>query len=127
MIYKSFENYNLTNLQSVLIIGSGPASITLALQLEKNKIKSTIFEAGNFEYNYELQKTYDGTTSGDYKLDLMGSRIKQFGGTSNIWGKRCRPLDDIDIQKWTNHKIDIKKYQDQSSKILFTDNVGNAH
>ena len=28
-------------------------------------------------------------------------RIKQFGGTANVWGKRCRPLDLIDYQNIT--------------------------
>ena len=98
MIYKSYENYSNTNINPILIIGSGPAAISLALQLEKNKINSIIFESGNFDYNNELQETYNGTISGNYKVDLTGSRIKQFGGTANVWGKRCRPLEDIDIK-----------------------------
>ena len=122
MIYKSYENYSNTNINPILIIGSGPAAISLALQLEKNKINSIIFESGNFDYNNELQETYNGTISGNYKVDLTGSRIKQFGGTANVWGKRCRPLDDIDIKNWSKEKINIKEYQAQSAKVLFTDN-----
>ena len=35
----------------VVIIGSGPAGITAALQLEKQGINSVIFEAGNVNYD----------------------------------------------------------------------------
>lgn len=116
MIFNSAKDYNKK--VSVLIIGSGPASISLALSLEKKKINSLIVEAGNFEYDAKLQKTYEGINLGNYNFDLTTNRIKQFGGTANVWGKRCRPLDLIDYQNWSKNEINIYKFQSEASKLL---------
>ena len=37
--------------RNVIIIGSGPAGISTANKLEKNKVKSLILEAGDIDYN----------------------------------------------------------------------------
>ena len=122
MIFNSYDQYENRQNNKVLIIGSGPASISLALKLEKNQISSVIFEAGTFDYNEKLQDTYKGTTSGDYKADITTNRIKQFGGTANVWGQVCRPLDEIDIANWSKKKLNIKEYEAEASKILFANN-----
>ena len=44
----------------VVIIGSGPAGITTALQLEEKGISSIIFEAGGLEFNEKSQNFYKG-------------------------------------------------------------------
>ena len=81
MIYSSLEKYKKKI--PIIIIGSGPASISLVLSLEK-KINTLIIEAGNFEFDPNLQNTFDATNSGDFNFDLTINRIKQFGGTSNV-------------------------------------------
>ena len=40
----------------VIIVGSGPAGITLALSLEKRKIDCLIIEAGREQYSDESQE-----------------------------------------------------------------------
>ena len=122
MIFNSYDQYKFQKSKKILIIGSGPASISLALKLEKNQISSVIFEAGNFDYNTKLQNTYKGSTSGDYNADITSNRIKQFGGTANVWGQVCRPLDEIDIKNWSKKKLNIKDYEAEASKILFASN-----
>ncbi len=47
---------------SVIIIGSGPAGISTAIKLEKNRIKTLIVEAGDIE-----TEEYDVTT-GNHQL-----------------------------------------------------------
>ena len=42
----------------VIIVGSGPAGITLALSLEQRKIDCLIIEAGLEDYSDESQENY---------------------------------------------------------------------
>ena len=120
MIFKSASKYKKDT--EVFIIGSGPAALSLAHSLEEKKIKSTIFESGNFEFNQNLQNSYRGKTTGRFDFDLTLNRSKQFGGTSNLWSKRCRPLDECDLKSWSEKKINLKDFQDKASKILLLNN-----
>ena len=122
MIFNSYDQYNFQKNRKILIVGSGPASISLALKLEKNQIGSVIFEAGNFDFNQKLQNTYKGSTSGNFNADITSNRIKQFGGTANVWGQVCRPLDEIDIENWSKKKLNIKDYEAEASEILLANN-----
>ena len=83
MIFENYKNLDLNGYE-VLIAGSGPAGISLAIELEKN-IKSIIVEAGNYNYS-ESQNFYKGSHNSNIISDISASRIRQFGGTSNIWG-----------------------------------------
>jgi len=84
----------------VIIIGSGPAGISTALQLEKKKINSLIIEAGSLEYNSETQNYLKGEVIGDNSNDLEVTRVRKFGGTSSIWGGNCNPMLDYDFKNW---------------------------
>lgn len=55
MILKDLKDIESLNYQ-VVIIGSGPAGVSLALTLEKEKINSIIIETGEKDYNVESQK-----------------------------------------------------------------------
>ena len=69
----------------LIIVGSGPAGITLALELEKFKISSLIIEAGKNNFSDESQKFYDGSIIGDEYPPLNVTRLRQFGGSSGHW------------------------------------------
>ena len=99
MIIENISNINLSNIP-VTIFGSGPAGISLALELEKNNIKSLIIEAGGKEYSEDSQKFYEGTIVGDTLFDLSASRLRQLGGTSGHWGGWSLPLDDYSFKNW---------------------------
>ena len=120
MIYYSAKEYKKT--PKILIVGTGPASISLALILEKKKVDCVLIEAGNLEYSPKLQETFSGVNNGNFDFDLRNSRIKQFGGSANIWGKRCRPLDPVDYKNWSNNEINLLKYQQEASEILHVKN-----
>ena len=77
-----------------------------------------LIEAGNLEYSPKLQETFSGVNNGNFDFDLRNSRIKQFGGSANIWGKRCRPLDPVDYKNWSNNEINLLKYQQEASEIF---------
>ena len=50
MIFKNIDEI-INNNFDVVIVGSGPAGISLALKLEEEKIKTLILEAGSEEYS----------------------------------------------------------------------------
>ena len=117
MIFNSLEQINISNIP-VVIVGSGPAAITLALELEKNNIDSLIIEAGEEKYNYDSQQNYKGEIVGDTISDLTHNRLRQFGGTSGHWGGWSRPLEDYHFEKWNIKKEDLDKYSDSTCNIL---------
>ena len=61
---------NLTDKFDFTIIGSGPASLSLALKLEKKGFKIIIFEAGDLYPTEVNQKMYEGNIVGDKYFDL---------------------------------------------------------
>ena len=103
------------------IIGAGPASITLALELEKKGFSSILFEAGGADYSDESQKYYSGSVVGDKYFPLDQSRLRYFGGSSGHWSGWCRPLDKHDLIDWPINYNDLRKYLSEASKILEID------
>ena len=98
-----------------------PAGLTLALELEKN-IKTVIIEAGGEEYNNQSQSFYKINTEGVALKDISNSRLRQFGGTSAIWGGWCKPLSDLDFKNFGFNSNQIKKYQKKACEILNIEN-----
>ena len=117
MILNSLDQIDTSNIP-VVIIGSGPAAITLAIKLEKKNIDSLILEAGGKEYNHESQQSYQGEIVGDSVSNLTHNRLRQFGGTSGHWGGWSRPLEDYHFEKWNIKKKDLDKYSDAACNIL---------
>ena len=121
MILQNIDELEKNN-YPVLIIGSGPAGLTLALELEKKNIKTVIIEAGGEEYNNKSQSFYKINTEGVALKDISNSRLRQFGGTSAIWGGWSKPLSDLDFKNFGLNPNQIKKYQKKTCEILSIDN-----
>ena len=117
MIFDNFENLTKIDNQ-VVIFGSGPAGISLALKLEKKKIKSLIIEAGKKIYDDKSQENYKAKVIGDEIDDLRYSRLRQFGGTSGHWGGWCRPIEDWNLKKWNLDPKEINQYSQEACDIL---------
>lgn len=83
----------------VVIIGSGPAGITLALELEQSGQTIAILESGGLDFDDDAQMLNDGVVTGLDETDLIGGRLRLLGGTSNHWGGHCLPLDPIDFAR----------------------------
>ena len=105
MIIKNDYN-NITKIFDVVIVGSGPAGISLALKLEKLNINSCLIEAGDRYYSEESQNYYKGKTNDDFPVKLDEVRLRQFGGTMGVWGGTCKTLDSYDFEKWPIKKED---------------------
>lgn len=82
----------------VCIIGSGPAGMTLAVELHRRGKDVLVLEAGGREITGESQDIYRGQTVGDKYYDLESARLRALGGSSNHWAGWCRPLDAIDFE-----------------------------
>ena len=77
MIFDGFESYSTAGFRpKVVVIGSGPAGVTVARKLGAAGIPVTILEAGGFDYRDESQELYKGTTIGDPYFDLDVTRLR---------------------------------------------------
>jgi len=132
MIY----NLNEINEQSInnksydtIIIGSGPAGLSLAYALQNSRKRIAVIEAGGENYSTESLEPYKGSVVGDKYFDLQYARQRFFGGTSNRWAGMCRPLDEHDFREkdyqrlasWPITRKDLEPYLDKASKILEID------
>jgi choline dehydrogenase-like flavoprotein len=81
------------------IVGSGPAGITLALELADSKKRICILEAGDRKASKtDLQEFFSGDNVGlPYKL--TDCRSRQFGGTSAQWAGYIAMLDPADFEE----------------------------
>lgn len=82
----------------LVVIGAGPAGITLARALSGRGLRIALLEAGGLEPpGPEASALYAGDIVG-LSYPLAASRQRFFGGTSNHWGGWCRPLDASDFE-----------------------------
>ena len=115
-----FNNYSeIKDLKfDLIIIGSGPAGMSVALELEDKKISTLIIEAGKHNFSDESQKFYDGSVLGDKYPPLSVTRLRQFGGSSGHWGGVCRSLEEHDFVNWPIKKRDLDIYSNKAKKII---------
>lgn len=97
-------DYNTAHTGAVIetdlcIIGAGAAGITIAREFVDTPVRVCLIESGSDEIDYETQVLYQGENIGRDYYDLDVSRLRFFGGTTNHWGGRSRPLAEIDFQK----------------------------
>lgn len=82
----------------VVVVGAGPAGISLALELARSPFQIALLEAGGLDDpGAEAFELFSGDNVG-LPYALASSRQRFFGGTSNHWGGWCRPLDPYDLE-----------------------------
>lgn len=114
----------------VVVVGSGAAGISLAMELSRFGVKSVLLEGGGETYSDDSQDCYAGYSM-DRKLPhgLIGSRLRFIGGSTNCWAGGCGELDTEDFFKrpWIKHsgwpiqKEHLKKYYELAAKFLDID------
>jgi choline dehydrogenase-like flavoprotein len=110
----------------ICIVGTGPAGISTALKLAKRFEKIVLLEGGSDQWTQESQDLYRGTVVGDTYYSLDQTRVRYFGGSSNHWGGRCRPLDAADFAPkphrakvtWPIDKADLDPYLEEACSTL---------
>jgi len=81
----------------VCIVGAGAAGISLVMGLLDQGTTVVILESGGREPDEATQGLYQGTTTGRPYYELDACRLRYLGGSTNVWGGWCRPLDALDF------------------------------
>lgn len=106
----------------VCVIGTGLAGITAARRLLSAGCEVTILESGGTDHEDAIADLNDGATSGREYYPLRDARLRFFGGTTAIWGRRCAELSPIDLEErsWVPHSgwpiawSDLARYYEQA-------------
>ena len=115
----------------VAVVGGGPAGIALALALRAHGVSVLLLESGGFEPDEATTSLNEGTVVGDELIftgvpsDLTTVRQRGLGGTGNIWGSVCRPLEpidfeprpDLDLPGWPFGLAELDPYYARSAPI----------
>ncbi len=81
------------------IIGAGVAGLAVASDWFESGKKVVIVESGGFNPETSTQKLNEGYNVGLPYFNLVGTRLRYFGGTSNHWTGLCTTLDPIDFEE----------------------------
>jgi len=108
------------------VVGSGPAGMTVALELERAGRSVLLLEGGGLEHSQESQDIYKGDVIGDPYFRLDHARLRYLGGTSGHWAGWCSRLEESDFQKkegfedaqWPIEKKDLDPFWERALAIL---------
>lgn len=83
----------------VCIVGAGAAGISIARELMVSPLRVCLLESGGLDYDEKTHELNRVDNVGERELDLEAFRARWFGGTTNLWGGNCSPLDPIDFER----------------------------
>jgi len=84
----------------LIVVGGGPAGISLVHELRDLGLRIALLESGGMEFDPDVQMLAEGRMEGNEdEFDLAGARLRMLGGTTNHWGGHCTPLDPIDFRR----------------------------
>lgn len=109
----------------ICIVGAGAAGITIARELSGQTDRVCLLESGGLGLDEATQSLYQGENVGVPYFPLIESRARYFGGSTNVWGGTCRPLDDIDFEhrpwmpysSWPIAKADLIPYYKRAQEV----------
>lgn len=99
----------------VCVVGAGAAGISVTRRLlGAGHHRVCLLEAGGLDYDPATQSLNQGDNLGLPYYDLVDARLRFFGGTTNIWGGRCVPLEPLDFEPrpWVEHSGWPIRYDD---------------
>ena len=116
----------LPALVDVCVVGSGPAGMTVALELERAGRSVLLLEGGGLERSEESQDVDKGDVIGDSYFKLDHARLRYLGWTSCHCGGWCMLLGERDFQKkegfedtqWPIEKKDLDPFLERALAIL---------
>jgi len=80
------------------IVGGGAAGITIARAFIGSGTKVVLLESGTEHLEAATQMLYAGSSLGSPPLQILTSRLRYLGGSTNQWAGWCHPLDPIDFE-----------------------------
>jgi choline dehydrogenase-like flavoprotein len=83
----------------VCIIGLGIAGLSVAREFVDTQTRVVVVESGGLTIEDETSELTQGDVTGLPFKGLQEGRARAFGGTSNLWGGQCVPLDPIDFEQ----------------------------
>ena len=117
---------NGANLEfDVCIAGAGAAGITLALELENSGLSVCLLEGGGLQApRISVDHPYNGESVGR-NYNLLTTRLRYLGGSTNHWGGWCRPLDPLDfasrpgipLSGWPLDRAELDPFYKRASAI----------
>lgn len=110
----------------ICIVGAGAAGITIAMELAGTPFRVALVEGGGLDYEDETQDMMRGEVRRGIEDQLITSRMRYFGGTTNVWGGECVPLSAIDFERreavplsgWPITLTDLDPHYVRAQKIL---------
>lgn len=113
----------------ICIIGSGAAGITVAHAFLGTATRVCIVEGGGLLGERENQQLYDCASVGPTPFDSFNSRMRVFGGSCNLWGGGCIPLDRSDLlvrdwvpdSGWPIDYVELEHYYDKTLAFCHMD------
>jgi hypothetical protein len=124
----------------ITVIGAGPAGITLALECARSGKSVLLLESGARTRRAKAQHlSFANVVDKHTHYDMTLSVARRLGGTSNLWGGRCQPLDPIDFTEraglvgthWPIGVVDLLPFYDLActyascGRPLFTTSIGD--
>jgi choline dehydrogenase-like flavoprotein len=102
----------------VCVIGAGPAGISLALTLTRDRdVSVTIIESGGATFDEEVQKLSRADVTGMPLASINEARIRALGGSTWSWGGICTTLNPITFERrpwvdgyWPFPKSELDRY-----------------
>jgi choline dehydrogenase-like flavoprotein len=84
----------------LVVVGSGPAGIAVALEVATAGYHVLLVESGRETFSREIQKLADAAEwDRDLHAPMSLTNRRQVGGASVIWGGRCVPYDPVDFDR----------------------------
>ena len=110
----------------ICIVGSGPAGMTVALELERLGVDCVLLESGGRVPDQAHTALNETPQIGIRTDPSVANRVRGLGGTSALWGGLCRRLDAMDMARrpwvpgsgWPIGLEDLLPHYDTAHNIL---------
>jgi choline dehydrogenase-like flavoprotein len=102
----------------LVVVGGGPAGITLAHRLRVSGLRIALLESGDRRPDRATEDLSRAENVGRDYFPLDRCRFRVLGGSSVRWGGWCRPLDAVDFVGWPLADEDLRPYYEPAARLL---------
>ena len=116
----------------ICIIGAGMAGQIIAKFTSENGLKTLVLESGDEKTNEDTESlNYFDTRHISQLRKNHKNRIRQIGGSANIWANKILKMSEIDfiekekmkLKKWPIMFEEINKLYSEALKIFFENKI----